>query len=47
MSREAGRRLQWISRTAKGPVKLRQAIVVLMSARGQTVKDITTRCSWG
>ncbi|MGW1530533.1 helix-turn-helix domain-containing protein [Streptomyces sp. NPDC002159] len=39
---EEGRRLQRISRTAKDPVKLRRAIVVLMSAQGQTVKDITT-----
>ncbi|MFI1979134.1 transposase [Streptomyces wedmorensis] len=38
---EEGRRLQQISRTAKDPVKLRRAIVVLMSAQGQTVKDIT------
>jgi transposase len=38
---EEGRKLQRISRTAKDPVKLRLAIVVLMSARGQTVKDIT------
>ncbi|MEU2675188.1 hypothetical protein ABZ622_41695 [Streptomyces sp. NPDC007164] len=41
MSMEEGRRLQRISRTAKDPVKLRRAIVVLMSAQGQTVKDIT------
>ncbi|MGV9568011.1 helix-turn-helix domain-containing protein [Streptomyces sp. NPDC003480] len=39
---EEGRKLQRISRTAKHPVKLRRAIVVLMSAQGQTVKDITT-----
>ncbi|MFE5402993.1 transposase [Streptomyces sp. NPDC056580] len=37
-----GRKLQRISRSAKDPVKLRRAIVVLMSAQGQTVKDITT-----
>ena len=42
VSMEEGRRLQRISRTAKDPVKLRRAIVVLMSAQGQTVKDITT-----
>lgn len=41
VSMEEGRRLQRISRTAKDPVKLRRAIVVLMSAQGQTVKDIT------
>ncbi|WP_260606744.1 helix-turn-helix domain-containing protein [Streptomyces sp. WAC08241] len=39
---EEGRRLQRISRTAKDPVKLRWAIVMLMSAQGQTVRDITT-----
>jgi hypothetical protein len=30
-----GQRLQRITRTAKDPVKLRRAIVVLMSAQGQ------------
>jgi transposase len=35
-----GRRLQRIGRTAKDPVKLRRAIVVLMSAQGQNVPDI-------
>lgn len=35
-----GRRLQRIGRTAKDPVKLRWAIVVLMSAQGQSVPDI-------
>ncbi len=35
-----GRRLQRISRTAKDPVKLRRAIVVLMSAQGQAAPDI-------
>ncbi len=39
---DEGRKLQRISRTAKDPVKLRRAIVVLMSAQGQSVKDITT-----
>ncbi|MFF3878243.1 IS630 family transposase [Streptomyces sp. NPDC001978] len=42
VSMEEGRRLQQISRTAKDPVRLRRAIVVLMSAQGQTVKDITS-----
>ncbi|WP_446220609.1 helix-turn-helix domain-containing protein [Micromonospora sp. IBHARD004] len=42
VSTEEGRRLQRISRTAKDPVRLRRAIVVLMSAQGQTVKDITS-----
>src|SRR5579859_3958075 len=35
-----GRRLQRIGRTAKDPVKLRRAIVVLMPAQGQSVPDI-------
>jgi transposase len=35
-----GQRLQRISRTAKDPVKLRRAIVVLASAQGQSVPDI-------
>jgi transposase len=35
-----GQRLQRIGRTAKDPVKLRRAIVVLMSAQGQSVPDI-------
>ncbi|MFJ8361053.1 transposase [Streptomyces sp. NPDC093984] len=39
---DEGRKLQRISRTAKDPVKLRRTIVVLISAQGQTVKDITT-----
>ncbi|MGW1811195.1 helix-turn-helix domain-containing protein [Streptomyces sp. NPDC002078] len=34
--------LQRISRTAEDPVRLRRAIVVLMSAQGQTVKDINS-----
>jgi transposase len=35
-----GRRLQRIGRTATDPVRLRRAIVVLMSAQGQSVPDI-------
>jgi len=35
-----GQRLQRIGRTARDPVKLRRAIVVLMSAQGQSVPDI-------
>jgi transposase len=35
-----GRRLQKITRTAKDPVRLRRAIVVLMSAQGQPAADI-------
>lgn len=42
VSMEEGRRLQRISRTAKDPVKLRRAIVVLMSAQRQSVPDITS-----
>jgi hypothetical protein len=37
-----GQRLQRIGRTARDPVKLRRAIVVLMSAQGQAVPDIAT-----
>ncbi|MFE4800384.1 transposase [Streptomyces sp. NPDC056708] len=39
---EEGRRLQRISRTAKDPVRLRRAIVVMMSAQGQAVRDIVS-----
>jgi transposase len=42
LSMEEGRRLQRISRTAKDPVRLRRAIVVMMSGQGQTVPDITS-----
>lgn len=42
VSMEEGRRLQRVSRTAKDPVRLRRAIVVLMSAQGQSVPDITS-----
>ena len=35
-----GQRLQRIGRTARDPVRLRRAIVVLMSAQGQGVPDI-------
>ena len=35
-----GRRLQRIGHTVKDPVKLRRAIVVLMSAQGQSAPDI-------
>lgn len=42
VSMEDGRKLQRISRTAKDPVRLRRAIVVLMSAQGQAVRDITS-----
>ncbi|WP_433559233.1 hypothetical protein ACQPWY_13760 [Pseudonocardia xinjiangensis] len=39
---EEGPKLARITRTAKNPVRLRRAIVVLMSAQGQTVGDITS-----
>lgn len=42
VSMEEGRRLQRISRTSKDPVRLRRAIVVMMSAQGQTVRDIVS-----
>ena len=42
VSMEEGRRLQRISQTSKAPVRLRRAIVVMMSAQGQSVKDITS-----
>jgi hypothetical protein len=41
-SMEDGRKLARISRTARNPVKLRRAIVVLMSGQGQKVRDITS-----
>lgn len=40
ISMPEGRKLQRITRTAKDPVKLRRAIVVLMSAQGQPAVDI-------
>lgn len=40
VSMAEGQRLQQITRTAKDPVKLRRAIVVLMSAQGQPAPDI-------
>ena len=42
LSMEEGRKLQRVTRTAKDPVKLRRAIVVLMSGQGQAVRDITS-----
>jgi hypothetical protein len=42
LSMDEGRKLQRITRTAKDPVRMRRAIVVLMSAQGQTVGDITS-----
>lgn len=40
VSMAEGQRLQRIGRTAKDPVKLRRAIVVLMAAQGQPAPDI-------
>ena len=40
LSMDEGRRLQRQTRTARNPVRLRRAIVVLMSGQGQTVSDI-------
>jgi transposase len=40
VSMAEGQQLQRISRTAKDPVRLRRAVVVLMSAQGQPVPDI-------
>ncbi|ROO83048.1 transposase [Actinocorallia herbida] len=40
LSMEEGRKLQRITRSAKDPVKLRRAIVVLMSAQGQSASAI-------
>ncbi|WP_424923246.1 hypothetical protein, partial [Actinomadura rubrisoli] len=42
LSMEEGRRLQKITRTAKDPVKLRRAIVVMMSAQGRAASSIKT-----
>jgi transposase len=42
LSMDEGRRLQKITRSAKDPVRLRRAIVVMMSGQGQTVRDITS-----
>ena len=44
-----GQRLQRIGRTAKDPVRLRRAIVVLMSAQGRACPDIAhlLDCSQG
>ncbi|WP_231950945.1 helix-turn-helix domain-containing protein [Allokutzneria albata] len=42
LSMEEGRKLQRISRVSKDPVRLRRAIVVLMSGQGQAARDITS-----
>ena len=42
LSMDEGRKLQRISRSAKNPVRLRRAMVVMMPGQGQTVRDITS-----
>jgi transposase len=42
LSMDEGRRLQKLTRSSKDPVRLRRAIVVMMSGQGQTVRDITS-----
>jgi hypothetical protein len=42
LSMDEGRKIQKISRSSKDPVRLRRAIVVMMSGQGQTVRDITS-----
>ena len=41
LSMDEGRKLQRITRSSKDPVRMRRAIVVMMSGQGQTVSDIT------
>jgi hypothetical protein len=45
LSMEEGRRQERITRTAKDPVKLRRAIVVMMSAQGQSGTTTCAMCS--
>lgn len=47
LSMDEGRKLTRITRAAKDPVKLRRAIVVLMSGQGQAVRDIRAYLSRG
>ena len=42
LSMDEGRKLVRITRTATNPVRLRRAMVVMMSGQGQAVRDITT-----
>jgi transposase len=42
LSTDEGRKLARISRSAKNPVRLRRAIVILMSAQGRSVRDLTS-----
>ena len=39
---EGRRKLQKITRSANDPVRLRRAIVVMMSGQGQAVRDVTS-----
>ena len=41
LSMVKGRKLQWITRTAKIPVRVRRAIMMMMSGQGRTVDGIT------
>ena len=42
LSMDEGRKVQRITRTAKNPVRLRRAIVVMMSGQGQSVRAIAS-----
>jgi hypothetical protein len=42
LSMDEGRKLARRIRTATNPVRMRRAIVILMSAQGQTVRYITS-----
>lgn len=42
LSMDEGRKIQRNTRTAKDPVRLRRAIVVMMSGQGQAVADVPT-----
>src|SRR4051812_37046579 len=42
LSMDEGRKLQRVTRTSKDPVRMRRAIVVMMSGQGQAVRDITS-----
>ena len=42
LSMDEGRKLQRITRTSKDPVRMRRAIVVMMSGQGQAARGITS-----
>jgi hypothetical protein len=42
LSMDEGRKIQKITSSAKDPVRLRRAIVVMMSGQGQTVRDVAS-----